>query len=479
MKETKLPPLDGEHRAGEGLHPAPALSRRQWLAAAAGLGAAASLPARAAEESAPRWPASSSGGPERPHQEPGLPGRDYTPVRVPGGAKLPWKVVDGVKVYHLVAEEVEHEFAPGLKARCWGYNGQVHGPLIEAVDGDRVRVYVSNRLPAPTTVHWHGVFLANGMDGVGGVTQPVIRPGETYRYEWTFRQHGTLLYHPHHDEMTQMAMGMMGLIVVHPRGVARQERPDRDFAILLSEWKLDPGASRPDPMAMNDFNLLTMNGKCFPGTPPLVMKLHDKVRIRLGNLSAMDHHPIHLHGFTFNVVATDGGDIPKAGQWPETTVLVPTGSTRDIEFVADVEGDWPMHCHMTHHLMNQMGHGLPNVMGVDLSDLDQRIRKLVPGYMSMGATGMGEMAEMKMEGPPNSLATYFEPGQYDPITMGGMFTLVKVRQEPQGDGDPGWYPHPPETRARPATAEELARDGIGAAAPPAAANSGGHGGHGH
>ncbi|HNH88125.1 MAG TPA: multicopper oxidase domain-containing protein, partial [Thiobacillaceae bacterium] len=396
------------------------LTRRQWLAAAGGLTATTALPGtvQAAENTPARWPASSSGGPDHPGLEPGQPGRDYTPVSVPGGAKLPWKIVDGVKVYHLIAEEVEHEFAPGLKAKCWGYNGGVHGPLIEAVEGDRVRIYVTNRLPAPTTVHWHGVFLVNGMDGVGGITQPVIRPGETFRYEWTFRQSGTLMYHPHHDEMTQMAMGMMGLIVVHPRGVPEAERPDRDFAILLSEWKIEPGARRPDPMAMNDFNLLTMNGKCFPGTESLVAKLGDKVRIRFGNLSAMDHHPIHLHGFYFNVVGTDGGEIPVAARWPETTVLVPTGSTRDIEFVADAEGDWPMHCHMTHHLMNQMGHGLPNILGVDLSDLDARIRQLVPGYMSMGATGMGEMAEMSMDGPANSLSTYFAPGQYDPITMG-------------------------------------------------------------
>ena len=453
------------------------LSRRQWLAAAGGITAVSALPAHgqpAATGRLSRWPASSSGGSDHKGLAPGQPGRDYTPVVVPNGAKLPWKVVDGVKVYHLIAEEVEHEFAPGLKAQCWGYNGSVHGPLIEAVEGDRVRIYVTNKLPAPTTVHWHGVFLPNGMDGVGGITQPLIRPGETFCYEWTFRQNGTLMYHPHHDEMTQMAMGMMGLIVVHPRGVPASERPDRDFALLLSEWKIEPGARRPDPMAMNDFNLLTINGRSFPGTAALVTKLGDKVRLRFGNLSAMDHHPIHLHGYRFSVVATDGGEIPPAGRWPETTVLVPTGSTRDVEFVADVEGDWPLHCHMTHHLMNQMGHGLPNVMGADLSDLDARIRKLVPGYMSMGRTGMGEMAEMPMDGPANSLSTVFAQGQYDPITMGGMFTLLKVRRDWEGNSVPGWYPHPPQTRARIASAGEMARDGITASPPPAAIDHGGH-----
>ena len=127
-----------------------------------------------------------------------------------------------MKVFHLVAEEVEHEFAPGLKAHCWGYNGHVHGPTIEAVEGDRVRIYVTNHLPAPTSVHWHGLLLPNGMDGVAGLTQRAIKPGETFKYEFTLRQHGTHMYHSHHDEMTQMALGTVGLFVIHPR---KPERP--------------------------------------------------------------------------------------------------------------------------------------------------------------------------------------------------------------------------------------------------------------
>jgi len=381
-------------------------------------------------------------------------------VVTPNGASLPWKVVEGTKVYHLVAEEVAHEFAPGLKARCWGYNGRVHGPTIEAVEGDRVRIYVTNKLPAPTTVHWHGVFLPNGMDGVGGLTQRVIQPGETFKYEFTFRQHGTFMYHPHHDEMTQMALGMMGMIVVHPRRPTPDYRVDRDFVILLSEWRIRPGTQRPDPNEMTDFNVLSMNAKVFPGTTPLVCKRGDRVRIRFGNLSAMDHHPIHLHGHYFKVVATDGGPIPVAGQWPETTVLVPTGSTRDIEFIADAPGDWPLHCHMTHHLMNQMGHGIPNLIGVDPGPLDRRVGALLPAYMTMGQTGMGDMGEMQMPVPRNSVAMAGVKGPFDPITMGGMFTLLKVREQLAGDGDPGWYQHPPGSVADRAKPEDLARDGI-------------------
>src|SRR5258707_2826870 len=177
---------------------------------------------------------------------PGEPGKDYTPVITPNGSTLPYKVVGGIKVFHLIAEEVDHEFAPGLRARCWGFNGQVHGPTIEAVEGDRVRIYVTNNLPEATSIHWHGILLPNGMDGVAGLTQKAIQPGETFRYEFTLRQHGTHMYHSHSDEMTQMALGTMGLFIIHPRR-PRDQRPDRDFAFMLGEWRLDTGTSRPNP----------------------------------------------------------------------------------------------------------------------------------------------------------------------------------------------------------------------------------------
>jgi len=392
---------------------------------------------------------------------PGLPGKDYRPVITPNGAALPFKIVSGVKVFHLVAEEVDHEFAPGLKAKCWGYNGRVHGPTIEAVEGDRVRIYVTNHLIAKTSVHWHGIFLPNGMDGVAGLNQKAIPVGETYKYEFTFRQHGTFMYHSHHDEMTQMAMGLMGLIVLHPRNPTADYRVDRDFAMMLSEWKIAPGASRPDPNAMNDFNVLTINAKAFPGTAPLIVKKGDRVRLRFGNLSAMDHHPIHLHGYYFKQTATDGGQTPLSAQRPETTVLVSVGSTRDVEFVADAPGDWSLHCHMTHHVMNQMGHGNPNMLGVKAGKLDDNVQRLLPGYMTMGQDGMGEMADMKMPVPDNSIPMVGGASQFGTITMGGMFTILKVRENLKSyDVDPGWYQNPPGTLAEKATAADLAADGI-------------------
>ncbi len=443
------------------------VSRRDMMGKSAALAGASMLLARTqpavagqADVTGQGW-ARSYSGTTLPPQAPGEPGRDYTPTITPGGATLPFKVVDGVKVFHLVAQEVEHEFAPGLKARCWGYNGRVHGPTLEAVEGDRVRVYVTNELAAATTVHWHGVFLPNGMDGVGGLTQPSIKPGETFKYEWTFRQHGTLMYHSHHDEMTQMALGLMGMIVVHPRRPSPGYKVDRDFVMLLSEWFIKPGTRRPDPAKMSDFNLLTINAKAFPGTAPLVCKKGDRVRLRFGNLSAMDHHPMHLHGHYFKLTATDGGPIPQSAQLPESTVLVPVGTTRDVELIADAPGDWPLHCHMTHHVMNQMGHDIPNMIGVDPGQLDRRAGALLPGYMTMGQTGMGDMGDMAMGAPENSIPMLGGKGPFGGITMGGMFTLLKVRAElADSSKDPGWYQHPPDTVARVATPTELSRDGV-------------------
>jgi FtsP/CotA-like multicopper oxidase with cupredoxin domain len=384
------------------------------------------------------------------------------PVVTPDGVTLEPRLSEGVKVYHLVAEPVDHEFAPGLSAHCFGYNGRVHGPTLEAVEGDRVRIYVTNRLDAPTSVHWHGFELPNGMDGVGGLTQRPILPGETFRYEFDLRRPGTFMYHSHHDEMTQMAMGLMGLFVVQPRPGAAPP-PDRDYAFLLSEWKLEVGARRPDPNEMVDFNLLTLNGRAAPGTTPIVARVGERVRLRFGNLSAMSHHPIHLHGHAFQVVETDGGPVPEAARHPEVTVIVPVGSTRTVEFVASEPGDWALHCHMTHHVMTQMGHGLPNLIGLDPSRFDEALERAVPAYAAMGS-GTGHRSQEGHDAPalvpPNQLAMVGTRGPFGTITMGGMFTLLKVRAELPEQGDVGWYAHPAGTVAGRASAAELARDGI-------------------
>src|SRR5574341_1297816 len=376
---------------------------------------------------------------------PPIQGLSYTPVTTLNGSTLPWKWDNGVKVFHLIAEPVKREFAPGMIVNCWGYNGQTPGPTIEAVEGDRVRLLVTNKLAEHTTIHWHGVLLPNGMDGVGGLNQPQIKPGETYVYEFTLRQHGTQMYHPHADEMVQMAMGMEGFFIIHPKE-PEQPRIDRDFCIFLQEWFVEPGTSTPNPNIMTDFNLFTFNSRVFPGTAPLIARLGDRIRIRIANLS-MDSHPIHLHGYSFKITGTDGGRIPDSGQWPETTVNVPPGTTRDIEFVASVPGDWVLHCHKNHHVMNAMNHTVPNMIGVKQSGVDRKVQNLLPDYMAMGESGMSEMASMNMPLPRNTLPMMTGKGQFGNIEMGGMFTVLKVREGITSYDDPGWYQHPEGTVA--------------------------------
>ena len=371
-------------------------------------------------------------------------------VRTLNGWTLPYRMNGGVKEFHLVAEEFEHEFAPGSKAMCWGYNGSTPGPTIEAVEGDRIRIFVTNRLREATTIHWHGLILPSGMDGVGGLNQPQIKPGETFAYEFTLKQHGTHMYHPHADEMVQMAMGMMGLLIIHPKG-GEAVRIDRDYAFLLHNFALHPGTRRPDPAIMQDFDLWTFNSKVYPAIDPIVARTGERVRIRVGNLS-MWNHPIHLHGVQFHVTGGDGGRLPRSQWRTEVTEIVGVGQMRDIEFTA-VPGDWAFHCHMSHHTMGPMGHDVPNTIGVDQRGVEAKIRQMLPGYMAMGKDGMGEHQDHTdggMAGPPNTLAMMAGKGPVGNIEMGGMFTVVKVRDDlaPGDFSDPGWYRNPTGTVAQ-------------------------------
>ncbi|MFL6665940.1 MAG: multicopper oxidase family protein [Burkholderia ambifaria] len=379
-------------------------------------------------------------------------GRPYNPVVTLNGWSLPWRMKDGVKEFHLVAEPVVRELAPGMKANLWGYNGSSPGPTIEAVEGDRVRIFVTNKLPEHTTVHWHGVLVPNGMDGVGGLTQPHVPPGKTFVYEFVLQRPGTHMYHPHADEMVQMAMGMMGLFIIHPRDV-RQLKVDRDFAFVMASYAIDPGAATPRTSEMTDFNLWAWNSRVFPGIDPLVARTGDRVRVRVGNLT-MTNHPIHMHGPHFEVTGTDGGWVPKSARWPEVSTDVAVGQMRAIEFTA-AAGDWALHCHKSHHTMNAMGHDVPTMLGVDSRGVAERIAKLVPDYMHMGDKGMHEMTEMEMPLPDNTLPMMTGTGPFGPLEMGGMFTVLKVRQ---GLGrndyrDPGWFRHPKGTVAYEYTGE--------------------------
>lgn len=374
-------------------------------------------------------------------------GPDYQPVVTLNGWTLPHRMNGGVKEFHLVAEPVEREMAEGMTAYLWGYNGQSPGPTIEAVEGDRVRIFVTNKLPEHTTIHWHGMILPSGMDGVGGLSQPHIPVGKTYVYEFDLVKSGTFMYHPHSDEMVQMAMGMMGFFVVHPKDPAFMP-VDRDFVFLLNAYDIDPGSYVPKIMTMTDFNMWSWNSRVFPGISPLVVSKNDRVRVRVGNLT-MTNHPVHMHGYDFEVTCTDGGWVRPEARWPEVSIDIPVGAMRAYEFDAKYVGDWAIHCHKSHHTMNAMGHDIPTFIGADKSKLAGKIRKLQPDYMPMGTKGMADMGEMEMPLPENTIPMMTGWGPHGPIEMGGMFSVVKVREGiASGDySDPGWYENPPGTQA--------------------------------
>lgn len=379
----------------------------------------------------------------------------YTPVITPNVGTLDWTMDGDVKVFHLIAEPIRREFAPGFWVNCWGYNGSSPGPTIEAVEGDRVRILVTNHLKEPTTVHWHGIILPNGMDGVAGLTQKPIPPGETFKYEFTLKQNGTFMYHPHYDEMFQIALGMMGFFIIHPK-VSEEPRVDRDFALFLHEWRIPMGAKTPIPFEMLDFNIFTFNSVLYPKIESLVVKKDDKVRIRLANIM-MNSHPIHLHGHEFVVTRKGAKRLPESAQYTENTINVAPGETRDIEFIADNPGDWVFHCHKSHHTMNQMQHDLPNLTGINKGNIEERINKFFPNFMGlMNINGMGDMFEMYGQAEnemkhniklPENVSPIGSPGPFGVIELGGMFTILKVREGLTNNMDPQWYQHPPGTVA--------------------------------
>ena len=430
----------------------PKLNRRDFfkLAGVAGAGIALSSVSKVALAALPEIVTAETASTQLPlHPDTGRP---YNPVVTLNGWSLPWRMKNGVKEFHLVAEPVLREIAPGMKAHLWGYNGQSPGPTIEVVEGDRVRIFVTNRLPEKTSVHWHGQRLPNGMDGVSGLTQPAIMPGKTFVYEFVAKRPGTFMYHPHADEMTQMAMGLMGSWITHFKD--QKFMPvDRDFVFLLNAYDIEPGSYKPKTNTMLNFNLWTFNSRVFPGIDPLVVRRNDRVRIRVGNLT-MTNHPIHLHGHEFQVTGTDGGWVPPSARWPEVTTDIAVGQMRALEFVADEPGDWALHCHKSHHTMNAMGHEVPTLLGVNQDDLVEKVRNLVPDYMSMGETGMSEMTDMAammdMPLPENTLPMMTGTGQYGAIEMGGMFTTLKVRDGLARNDykDPGAYQHPKGSVAR-------------------------------
>lgn len=267
----------------------------------------------------------------------------------------------GVKYFELIAEPAIRELLPGLFINGWGYNGSIPGPTIQVYPDDEVNIRVYNRLPEGTSIHWHGLDVPVVMDGVPDVEPtPLIQPGCYFDYHFKITNpSGTHMYHTHHNTPRQEMMGMGGAFIILDQ---KEDKNDihRDYFIMLQEFKLKglkmgevtPGVYEIDPHS-DDMNFFTMNGRCFPYTTPLLVEKGDKVRIRLGNIVHMAH-PIHIHGHQFEVTASDGNSIKREARMLKNTINVASGEVWDIEFMANNPGIWPFHCHIPHHMSNNM-----------------------------------------------------------------------------------------------------------------------------
>ncbi len=286
------------------------------------------------------------------------------PVRGPATAvdRLPFTERDGVKEFELTAEAVLWEYADGQTVMAWGYNGQLPGPEIRVTEGDRVRIRFTNKLPQPTSLHWHGLHVPFAMDGVPGLTQEPIQPGQSFVYEFEAKPAGTRFYHSHGshhgDESVQIDMGLAGAFIVEPREGERSY--DREMTLVISEHQLgegsanlsalgDHGAHHAGGEHSSNYNLFTLNGRIYPDVKPFKVREGERVRMRLINAGSMSIHPMHLHGHTFEIVAIDGNDVPDVARQRRDVVTLASGERFDIEFVCDNPGVWLFHCHELHH----------------------------------------------------------------------------------------------------------------------------------
>jgi FtsP/CotA-like multicopper oxidase with cupredoxin domain len=333
---------------------------------------------------------------------------------------LPWKMVKGAKEFHLHAHPVKRELLPGAFMNHWGYNGTMPGPTIQVTEDDRVRIVLHNELPEPTTLHLHGLELPVAMDGIPFLTQDPIKPGDTFVYELTVHQTGTYFYHPHFA--MQEAIGMVGLFIIHPRS-AYQPVVDQDFALISQEFRILSASDTP-ATALMDFNWLTFNGRCGPYVTPLVVRLGHRVRIRILNFSTADHHPIHFHGHTGWITGADGGRIPETAWIPTNNILVGVAQVREVEFIANNPGDWVMHCHMFHHMMNHMVSGVgPGSRGMatgEQEDPRYKVPAFPQGTGMMAEMSPAEMAKIKKNPLTRGMRSMW------PMGVHGLMTVIRV-----------------------------------------------------
>lgn len=257
-----------------------------------------------------------------------------------GAQPLILEVLNGVKVFRVTASEIDWEVTPGVRRTAFAYNGAVPGPTIRVTEGDRVRILLKNELKESTAIHFHGVMVPNSMDGVPYITQPPVKPGGTFTYEFVVRNPGSHMYHSHHAAHRQVPMGLLGAFIINPKNKSAEPKVSQDFVMIVNDG----------PLAY------TINGKGFPATEPLVAKSGEWIRIRFMNEGLLIH-PMHLHGMPMKVIAKDGYPVPQP--YLVDTLNIAPGERLDVLVRATELGVWALHCHILNHAESDDGmHGM-------------------------------------------------------------------------------------------------------------------------
>ncbi len=281
--------------------------------------------------------------------------RFSAPAAARGDQPLEPRIENGTKVYDFDISVIAWNILPDERVLAYAVNGQVPGPRIRITEGERVRFNVTNHLPESTTLHWHGLIVPNAMDGPAEITQEPIAPGQTFIYEFTTEQRGTYFYHSHDHVDRQQTLGLYGALIIDPTDPAADYAYDYDqeLVIQLQEWLEREGYTFPAmPMEGALPNYFTINGKAYPETETVRMRVGEKLLVRFIGSNSGFIHPMHIHGGPFRIVETDGNPVPETAQWTKDTVNVGPGERYDVIWEAREPGKWLLHCHISHHTTN-------------------------------------------------------------------------------------------------------------------------------
>jgi len=275
------------------------------------------------------------------------------PESARGDRLLAPRIENGVKVFDLDASVIQWNILSWKTVVAYAINKQVPGPRLDLTEGDHVRINFTNHLPEPTSMHWHGLVVPNRMDGPANITQAPVPPGGRYTYEYVVQQSGTYFYHSHARPDRQQALGMYGALIIHPRDTAKEEKADLEYVVQLQEWLNRDGLTYPAMIMEGALpNYFTINGKAYPSTETIRMRVGQRLKFRIIGTNNNFIHPMHMHGGPFTVVARDGINLSPTARFDADVINVGPGQRYDVIWPAREPGKWIFHCHIPHHTLN-------------------------------------------------------------------------------------------------------------------------------